>query len=103
METVIMNEEYKAMQAKALEQLRSGQSLTGKDGAFAPLLKQFIETALASEMAGHLDQTERSKGNKINGKGSKHSRLLLAILLLKRHRIVTVHSVLKSSRNGKQY
>lgn len=33
METQIMNEEYKAMHAKALEQLRSGQSLTGKDEA----------------------------------------------------------------------
>lgn len=54
----IMDESYKAMQAKALAQLRSGQSLTGKDGAFAPLLKQFIETALAAEMAGHLDEAQ---------------------------------------------
>lgn len=57
-----MEEDYKAMQAKALEQLRSGQSLTGKDGAFVPLLKQFIETALAAEMTGHLDEHERSNG-----------------------------------------
>ena len=71
-----MNEEYKAMQAKALEQLRSGQSLTGKNGAFAPLLKQFIETALAAEMAGHLDENERSKGNKLNGKGRKTLKTL---------------------------
>lgn len=28
-------EEFKAMQAKALEQFRTGQSLTGKVGAFA--------------------------------------------------------------------
>jgi len=35
--TEIMDEEYKDMQAKALQQLRSGQSLTGKDGVFAPL------------------------------------------------------------------
>ena len=76
METAIMDEEYKAMQAKALEQLRSGQSLTGKDGAFAPLLKQFIETALAAEMASHLDEAERIKGNKLNGKGSKTLKTL---------------------------
>jgi len=71
-----MEDGYKAMQPKALEQLRSGQSLTGKDGAFAPLLKQFIETALAAEMAGHLDEVERSKGNKLNGKGSKTLKTL---------------------------
>lgn len=76
MGTQIMNEEYKAMQAKALAQLRSGQSLTGKDGAFAPLLKEFIETALAAEMAGHLDESERGKGNKLNGKGNKTLKTL---------------------------
>ncbi len=71
MENKMESEEFKAMQAKALEQLRSGQSLTGKGGAFAPLLKEFIETALAAEMDGHLDLEERSKGNKRNGKGVK--------------------------------
>ena len=64
-------EEFKVMQAKALEQFKSGQSLTGKGGAFAPLLKQFLEAALAGEMESHLDDLERSKGNKRNGKGTK--------------------------------
>lgn len=49
----------------------SGKSLFGRDGAFAPLLKSFIEKALESEMDGHLDESERSKGNKRNGKGKK--------------------------------
>ena len=65
------SEEFKAMQAKALEQLRTGQSLTGKGGAFAPLLKQFLEAALEAEMEGHLDDFERTNGNKRNGKGVK--------------------------------
>lgn len=30
---------------KALEQFRSGKSLYGKDGAFAPMLKSFLEAA----------------------------------------------------------
>lgn len=64
-------EEFKTMQAKALEQLRTGQSLTGKDGAFSPLLKQFLEAALEAEMNGYLDDKERSSGNKRNGKGVK--------------------------------
>jgi putative transposase len=65
------SQEFKEMQAKALEQLRSGQSLTGKDGVFAPLLKQFIESALEAELASHLDDDERTAGNKRNGKKSK--------------------------------
>lgn len=65
------NEEFEALKVKALEQLKSGQSLTGKDGVFAPLLKSFIESALESEMEGHLDGSERKQGNKRNGKKSK--------------------------------
>lgn len=64
-------EDYKAMRAKALAQLRSGESLTGKDGAFGPLIKEFLETALQAEMDAHLDIQEREQGNKRNGKGSK--------------------------------
>lgn len=56
---------------KVLEQFISGKSLFGKDGAFAPMLKNVIEKALSSEMEAHLDTNERSKGNKRNGKGKK--------------------------------
>lgn len=38
----------------ALEQLRSGKPLFGKDGAFGPMLQQLLEAALEGEMAGHL-------------------------------------------------
>ena len=65
------SEDYKELQALALSQLRSGQSLTGKGGAFAPLLKEFIESALKAEMDVHLDESERKQGNKKNGKGVK--------------------------------
>ncbi len=34
MQTALMDENYKAMQAKALEQFMKGQSLSGKGGAF---------------------------------------------------------------------
>ena len=64
-------EEFETMQKQALEQLMTGKSLTGKDGVFAPLLKQFLEGALEAEMEGHLDEEERLKKNKRNGKGKK--------------------------------
>ena len=56
--------DYELMKQKALEQLRSGKSLYGKDGAFAPLLKSFLDSALEAEMETHLDQEERSSGNR---------------------------------------
>lgn len=64
-------EELAELQSKALSQFKTGKSLFGKDGAFAPMLKQFLEVALESEMEGHLDSKERSQGNKRNGKGKK--------------------------------
>jgi transposase-like protein len=56
---------------KALEQFRSGKSLYGKDGAFAPMLKSFLEAALEGELDSHLDEDERKEGNRKNGKASK--------------------------------
>jgi len=63
--------ELDQLQEKALAQLKSGESLFGKEGAFAPMLQSFIEAALEAEMDEHLDTDERSKGNKRNGKGRK--------------------------------
>ena len=65
--------DYEALKKKTLEQFRSGKSLFGKDGAFAPLLQDFLESALQSEMDEHLTDDERFKGNRRNG----HSRKTL--------------------------
>ena len=64
-------EELADLQSKALEQFKEGKPLLGKGGAFAPMLKQFIESALEAEMSAHLDDAERENGNKRNGKRSK--------------------------------
>ena len=65
------NTDYELMKTKALEQMMTGKSLLGKDGAFAPLLKQFLESALESEMEEHLEKPGKVKKNKRNGKGKK--------------------------------
>ena len=64
-------EELAGLESKALAQFKTGKSLFGKDGAFAPLLQSFLEKALEAEMEAHLDEDERKKGNKRNGKGKK--------------------------------
>jgi len=66
--------DYEQMKQKALEQLRSGKSLYGKDVAFAPLLKSFLNSAMEAELDSHLDAEERLSGNRKNGKTSKEVR-----------------------------
>ena len=62
-------QEEQTLEKKALNQLLSGKSLFGKYGAFAPMLRGFIEKALEAEMAVHL--CENPEKNKRNGKGKK--------------------------------
>jgi len=59
--------DYKAFQAKVLEQLKSGKPLLGKDGAFAPLLENILNAALEGEMDVHMSEAERMSGNRRNG------------------------------------
>jgi len=63
--------DYEALKKKTIEQFRSGKSLFGKDGAFAPLLKEFLEAALEAELDTHLDEEQRGQGNRKNGRMSK--------------------------------
>lgn len=49
----------------------SGKNLFGEGGALAPMLKRVIEKALEAGMDAHLNEQQRSKGNKRNGKGKK--------------------------------
>jgi putative transposase len=59
------------LKKKVLKQFMSGESLYGKNGAFAPMIKSFLESALEGELDAHLDDDERQSGNRRNGKTSK--------------------------------
>lgn len=63
--------DYELAKQKVKEQLRSGQSLFGKEGAFAPLLQEMLNSILEGELESHLDEEERSSGNRKNGKSTK--------------------------------
>lgn len=54
---------------QALDQLRSGQNLTGQDGVLTPLIKQLTEAALNAELDEHLKDAD--KANRRNGSTSK--------------------------------
>jgi putative transposase len=63
--------DYEEAKQKVREQLRSGKSLFGKGGAFAPLLEEMLNSILEGELEAHLDEAERRSGNRRNGKGTK--------------------------------
>lgn len=61
-------EELSDLFEDAVESLKSGNKLEGKDGAITPLLKRLLEASMEGEMDAHLDS---SRPNRRNGKGSK--------------------------------
>lgn len=62
---------YESLKKKALEQFRSGKSLTGKGGAFAPLLKEFLEIALEAELEAHIAESNSDPDDPKNRKNGK--------------------------------
>jgi putative transposase len=54
---------------QAIEQLKSGKPLEGKDGVLAPLIKRLVEASLEGELDAHLNDTNST--NRRNGKASK--------------------------------
>ncbi len=73
-------QKYNKMKEKALQQLKTGISLFGKDGALASLLQEFLQEALEAEMDAHLTPEQRTEGNKRNGRGFKKVRTSAGIL-----------------------
>lgn len=62
--------DFESIKNKAIEQLKAGKPLLGKDGAFAPLLESILNAALEGEMDAHLTDEERRLGNR-HGKMQK--------------------------------
>jgi hypothetical protein len=50
----LTNFDFSQFQKEAIDKLKSGQSLTGKDGILTPLIKEILEAALEGEMDSHL-------------------------------------------------
>ncbi len=61
-------EELTKLFEEALESLKSGKTLEGKDGAVTPLLKRLLEASMEGEMEAHLSE---NRPNRRNGKGKK--------------------------------
>ena len=59
--------DFEQFKANAIEQLKAGVPLSGKDGVLAPLLENLLNSALKGEMDSHLEGVEREMGNRRNG------------------------------------
>lgn len=62
--------DFEEFKKQALEKVKQGQPVTGKNGVLMPLIKDFFETALQGEMDSHLSR-EVSDNNRRNGKSKK--------------------------------
>ena len=68
----LANFDFSQFQKEAINKLKSGQSLTGKDGILTPLIKEILEAALEGEMDSHLsDCKEEGISNRRNGRLKK--------------------------------
>jgi transposase-like protein len=61
--------DFEEFKKQALEKVRQGQPVTGKNGVLMPLIKDFFESALEGEMDSHLSQEVTN--NRRNGKSRK--------------------------------
>lgn len=64
-----MKDKIKFDMEGAIQALREGKDLSGKDGIFTPLIKQLTEAAMQAELEEHLSTEEGS--NRKNGSTSK--------------------------------
>lgn len=83
----------------AIQALRDGKGLTGKDGILTPLIKQLTEAAMQAELEQHLEQDETP--NRKNGSTPKRSKALRVALNLTLRVTVLAPLSHKLSRNIK--
>ena len=66
--------DFESIKNKAIEQLKAGKPLLGKDGAFAPLLESILNAALEGEMDAHLNDENRFGRNGTDTNGNNRFR-----------------------------
>lgn len=65
--------DFEQFKANAIEQLKAGVPLSGKDGVLVPLLENLLNSALEGEMDSHLEGGECELSNRRHGHMSKYN------------------------------
>lgn len=69
--------DFEAFKKQAIKEMYEGKTFGGEKGIIAPLLKHFLEAALAGEMEAHLrDSKAQGEDNRRNGKAKKRVKSL---------------------------
>jgi putative transposase len=69
--------DFEEFKKEAIKGMYAGKPFNGENGVFAPLMKHFLEAALAGEMNAHLLESKSSGyANRKNGKTTKRVRSL---------------------------
>lgn len=64
--------ELSPFEQEAVQRLKRGEKLSGKDGILAPLIKRIVEASIEGELDYHLEQEHQAgRENRRNGKQSK--------------------------------
>lgn len=66
------NFDFESFKKEAIAKLRAGKGLSGSEGAFTPLIKNFLEEAMQGEIEDHISNSEEA--NRKNGKMKKTMR-----------------------------
>ena len=94
--------DYEQFKANAIEQLKAGVPLSGKDGVLAPLLENLLNSALEGEMDSHLENGEREFGNRRNGHMSKQVQTSMGEVTINHRATGTALSILKLYANARR-
>ena len=70
--------DYGAYEQEAIQQLKEGKALEGKDGILAPVIKRLVEASLEGELDAHLQGDPSA--NRRNGKMSKRVKTGVGIV-----------------------
>ena len=62
------------VEEQIVDAIKSGKSLSGKDGILTPIIKRALETALEGEMDNYLSANKKEEDNRRNGKNKKTVR-----------------------------
>lgn len=63
--------DFDSFSQEAIQRLKQGEELTGKEGILTPLIKKILEQALEAELSQHFKDAETADSNRRNGYNRK--------------------------------
>ena len=63
--------DFESFRKEAVDRLRRGEDINGKEGILTPLIKQILESALEAELSDHLSDNDKPSSNRRNGYNRK--------------------------------